>query len=280
MSGHSKWANIKHRKESSDRRKGLLFNKLSKELMVAARLGGEDTGANSRLRIAIEKARAANMPRDSIERAIKKGAGISDGTSYEEISYEIFAPGGAALIVESLTDNKNRTTPEIKQILNKHNANLAGPNTVNHLFSRYGIIRIGHKDAEEEDLMEIALANGADDIQSYDPRQSKGDSDDDVGRDSDGDGGDSDAVSEGYFEIVCAVNAYPAVLEALKSRQIPIEDSGIRLTANRETIVPVTDIGQAQKLLRLMEALEQHADVETVHANIELAADVASALQE
>ncbi len=157
MSGHSKWANIKHRKEGADKRRSTVFTKLSKELSVSARIGGPEPNSNPRLRIAIARARSHNMPKDTIERAIKKGTGALGDSEYEEITYEIFAQEGVALIVESLTDKKSRTTPEMKSILNKYHANLAETNAVRRLFERRGSILIAKSALSEDELFDLVV---------------------------------------------------------------------------------------------------------------------------
>ena len=166
MSGHSKWAGIKHKKALIDAKRGKLFSKLNKEITVAAKTGGGDPSANPRLRLAIAKAKEANVPSDNIERAIKKGTGELPGVSYEQISYEGYGPGGVAIVVEALTDNKNRTTAEIRNLFSSKGGNLAGSGSVNWLFRRKGFIVVNKAKAEEDKLMSIAIESGAEDLKT------------------------------------------------------------------------------------------------------------------
>lgn len=250
MAGHSKWANIKHRKEGADRRRGRMFTKLAKELMVSARLGGSDPNSNSRLRIAISKARSANMPKDNIERAVKKGAGELEGETFEEVVYEVYAPGGVGIVVEALTDKKTRTTPEIKNIIKKNDANLAEQGAVTRLFHISGYISIPGDVISEDDLMEVAVEAGADDIRN-------------------------DGES---FEIITAPEDYSTVSDALSDKEIPTNESGIRYLPIEGTEIPVSDAGQAQKILKLIDLLDEHEDVQAVYTNLDLSDDVMAAL--
>ncbi len=251
MSGHSKWANIKHRKEVVDKKRGSMFTKMSRELMVSARMGGSDSAMNARLRIAVSNARAANMPKDTIERAIKKGAGELEGQVFEEILYEIYAVGGVALIVEALTDKKSRTTPEIKSILNRMNSNLAEANAVKRLFNRCGFIAIQNDKIEEEKLMEIVIDAGADDIKN----------------------------ENGYYEIITAIDKYAAVSEALSAKNIETDQSALRYLPVEGTEVQVEDVEQARKNLKLIEAMEDHDDVQAVYHNMTLSDEVVDKLE-
>jgi YebC/PmpR family DNA-binding regulatory protein len=166
MSGHSKWASIKHKKGALDAKRGKVFTKIIREMTIAARLGGGDPDANPRLRTAVDKAKAANMPADNIKRAIQKGTGELEGTSYEDLTLEGYGPGGVAILVEGTTDNRNRTVSEIRHIFTKHGSNLGGAGSVSYLFKPKGVIAISSQKASEEKLMEIALEAGADDIRS------------------------------------------------------------------------------------------------------------------
>ena len=241
MAGHSKWANIKHRKQNADKQRGLLFSKIARELMVAARLAGPDLQSNTRLRIAVARARSYNMSNSTIERSIKKGSGDWDGLAYEEIAYEAFAPGGVGLIVECLTDKKSRTTPEIKNILNKHNASLAKANAVARLFERRGIIFIPSSSISEEELVEIVTELGGDDVQH----------------------------EEEVFMILSSDKLYPSLSEALRLAKLDLrEDSGIKLLPIENTQVNVKDQGEVDKVLKLIETLEEHDDVQMVYSNI------------
>lgn len=250
MAGHSKWANIKHRKQGADKKRGQIFTKVSKEIMVAARLGGADPASNSRLRIAISKGRAANMPKDSIERAIKKGSGELGADTYEEVMYEVYAPGGVGIIVDALTDKKTRTTPEVKNIINKNNATLAEANAVSRLFQMRGYIHIDASAISEDDLMELALEAGADDVKS-----------------------DADA-----HEIITAPEDYASVAEALSAKEIPTNQSGVRYLPLDGTEANVSDAEQARKIMKLIDQLEDHDDVQNVYTNLDVPDDVAAQL--
>ena len=239
MSGHSRWANIKHRKEGADKKRGVAFAKISKELIVAARLGGSDPASNARLRISISKARAANMPRDNIERAVKKGAGELEGTTYEEILYEVYAPGGVGILVEGLTDKKSRTTPEIKSILTKYGGNLAMEGAVSRNFTRCGVIVIESQGKSEDEWMEFALDAGADDF----------------------------VVQEGFFEIRVPVDRYAALQEKLSQKEASVVESGIKFVPLPGTEVEVKDADQATKIQKFLDALEDHDDIQAVSTN-------------
>lgn len=249
MAGHSKWANIKHRKDGADRRRGRLFTKLSKELMVSARLGGSDPNANPRLRIAISKARSANMTSDTIERAIKKGAGELEGQTYEEVFYEIYAPGGVGIIVEAMTDKKSRTTPEIKSMLNRFGGSLAETNAVTRLFNLRGQILIEKQAVDEDRLMELAIESGAEDVR----------------------------IDEDGYEVLTDPSDFASVNEALSKEGIEIQESGIKYIPLDGTEVPV-DAERASKTMRLLEMLEDHDDVQAVYHNMQLTDEIMEAL--
>lgn len=251
MAGHSKWANIKHRKEGADKKRGKIFTKVSKELMVAARLGGADPGSNSRLRIAISKARGANMPKDSIERAIKKGTGELGADTYEEVMYEVYAPGGVGIIVDALTDKKNRTTPEIKNIINKNNATLADENAVSRLFQLRGYINIPATAISEDEIMELALDAGAEDIKS-----------------------DADA-----HEVFTAYEDYAGVAEALAEKEIENNESGVRFLPIEGTEITVSDADQARKIMKLIDQLDDHDDVQNVYTNLDVPDEVLAQME-
>lgn len=239
MSGHSRWANIKHRKEGADKKRGAAFTKLSKELMVSARLGGSDPAHNARLRIAVSKARAANMPRDNIERAIKKGAGELEGQVYEEVLYEIYAPGGVGILVEALTDKKSRTTPEIKSMITRYGANLAAEGAVSRNFDRKGVIVLDREGKSEDQWMEFALEAGADDF----------------------------IAEKEYFELRCAPDHYASLQEKLSQKGTESMESGIKFVPLRGTEVNIEDPAQAEKVQKFMDALEDHDDVQAVSSN-------------
>ena len=243
MAGHSKWANIKHRKQNADKQRGVLFSKIAKELMVATRLGGSDLQSNTRLRIAVARARACNMSSSTIERSIKKGAGELEGVEYEEISYEVFAPGGVALIVECLTDKKSRTTPEIKNILSKQGANLSEANAVSRLFERRGLVIVPCESVSEEKLFEIAVEAGAQDVQ----REGE------------------------VFLVLSSEKDYASLSESLALAKLPLtEDSGVKLLPIENTQVTIKNQKQVDKVLELINLLEEHDDVQAVHSNLVL----------
>lgn len=250
MAGHSKWANIKHRKEGADKKRGKIFTKVSKEIMVAARLGGADPASNSRLRIAISRARAANMPKDSIERAVKKGSGELGAENYEEVMYEVYAPGGVGIIVDALTDNKNRTTPEMKNIINKNNATLAETNAVSRLFQMRGYIHIDATVISEDEIMELALEAGAEDIKS-----------------------DSDS-----HEIFTAPEDYASVAEAITAKEIATNESGVRYLPMDGTEVTAGDAEQARKIMKLIDQLDDHDDVQNVYTNLDVSEELVEQL--
>ncbi len=242
MAGHSKWANIKHRKQGVDKRKGILFSKLAKELMIATRLSGTNMQTNTRLRIAIAQARNANMPNNTIERSIKKGAGELEGVVYEEIIYEVFAHGGLGIILECLTDKKSRTTPEIKSLLNKHGANLAETNSVTRLFKKQGLALVPSELISEEKLFELVVDHGVEDLQK-----------------------DDDS-----FIIISSEKEYLSVIEVLNKEKIDFSDnSGIKFLALESTQVKL-DKSNLSKALKLIESLEEHDDVQAVHSNLNM----------
>lgn len=249
MAGHSKWANIKYKKESADKKRGKLFAKLSREIMIATRLGGADPSANPRLKIAISKARSSNMPSENIEKAIKKGAGELQNQNYEEVIYEVFGPGGVGILIEVLTDKKSRTTPEIKSILTKAGASMSNPNSVLKFFERKGQILILKKNIDENKLFEIAIENGAEDIKTEDD----------------------------YFVILSDPKDFSTVNEALNSQNIPIEESAIKFLPLEGTEV-IVDLDKAQKNLKLIENLENHDDVQAVYHNMQMTKELEEAL--
>ncbi|MEK6600933.1 MAG: YebC/PmpR family DNA-binding transcriptional regulator [Candidatus Binatota bacterium] len=239
MSGHSKWSSIKHKKAAKDAKKGKLFTKLIKEITVAARMGGGDINANPRLRTAVLAARSGSMPGDNIERAIKKGTGELEGVSYEEIQYEGYGPGGAAIMVQVLTDNKNRTVQEIRRIFTKHGGNLGENGCVAWMFDKKGLITVDKLKIDEDQLMSLSLDAGAEDVREED----------------------------GLFEIVTRPEEYEKVRERLQREKVPVVGAQV-------TMVPkntVTLDGQsAEQILKLTEELEDHDDVQTVAANFDI----------
>ncbi len=240
MSGHSKWSTIKHKKAAQDAKRGKIFTKLIKEITVAARLGGGDPAANPRLRAAIESAKAANMPKNNIERAIKKGTGELEGVSYEEVTYEGYGPGGVAVLVETITDNRQRTVAEVRHIFAKRGGNLGEPGSVAWIFEKKGLIVVEKDKVDEDTLMAAALEAEAEDI--------------------------SDAGSE--WEIETSPEDLSRVKKAL-------EDKGIEILSAKVTMVPsnivkVEDEKKAQQLIALMNALEENDDVQNVYANFDI----------
>lgn len=245
MAGHSRWAKVKHYKGAIDQKRGKLFSKLSKEITVAAKLGGGDPNFNPRLRQAITTARGESMPVDNIERAIKKGTGELEGSSYEEMTYEGYGPGGIAILVEAATDNKNRSAAEIRAVFAKYHGHLAGSGSVAWMFHRKGLVTISAPGISEDDIMLPALDAGAEDVRSH----------------------------EGFIEVVTPPdNKLDAVAKALEQAKVPIASA--KLSYLPENLTPVTDPAIAEQLLSLLEALDDHDDVQTVHANFDMAADL------
>jgi YebC/PmpR family DNA-binding regulatory protein len=239
MAGHSKWAKVKHFKGAIDAKRGKIFSKLAKEVTIAAKVGGGDPNMNPRLRVALLKCRSANMPNDNIERAIKRGTGGEDSITYEELTYEVFGPGGVALLVEINTDNRNRTSQEIRSLLVKNGGTLAASGAVARLFHRKGQVVVPREAAGEDQLMELALEAGADDFRTE---------------------------AEGY-EILTAPNQFEAVHKAVEGRGIKPVLAGI--TEVPSLTVPLADPATTAALNRLVEALEDHDDVKEVYSNAE-----------
>jgi YebC/PmpR family DNA-binding regulatory protein len=239
MSGHSKWASIKHKKGALDAKRGKIFTRLIKELTVAARAGGGDPDMNPRLRTIIADAKQNNMPQENIKRAIRRGTGEEPGVSYEEVMYEGYGPGGAAVIIDALTDNKNRAVGEIRHILTKHAGNLAATNAVAWMFTKRGYIVISKGKAKEEDLMAAALDAGADDLR---------------------DDGDN-------WEVLTPPDMYPQVLEAIK--KLGIEPDAAEVSMLPENYLKLEG-RQAQQMVKLMEALDDHDDVRHVWSNFDI----------
>jgi YebC/PmpR family DNA-binding regulatory protein len=238
MSGHSKWHTIKHKKAAIDAKRGRAFTRIIKEITVAARMGGGDPDANPRLRLAVSEAKAANMPADNIKRAIQKGTGELPGVSYEEITYEGYGPGGVAIIVDVLTDNKMRTTPEIRHLFAKHGGNLGDPNSVAWMFERKGRFMVPAAGMAEDRLMEIALEAGADDLER-----------------------EGDA-----YVIYTNPAAFGDVQQALEKAGIAPTESGFVKESKNMLAV---DAKKAQQNLKLLEVLEDHDDVQHVFANLD-----------
>jgi len=247
MSGHSKWSTIRHKKGAADARRGKIFTKLIKEITVAARMGGGDPGANPRLRTAIAAAKAENMPKDNIERAIKKGTGELEGVSYEESIYEGYGPGGAAVLVESLTDNKNRAVSEIRHIFSKNGGSLGEGGCVAWMFQNKGYFVVEKSAVDEDTLMEAALEAGAEDVRE----------------------------DEGNFEVITDPEDFDAVKEALEKASIPFENAEV--TKLTETFANLEG-KQAEQMYRLMEMLEDCEDVQKVYTNADIPEDVIEAM--
>ncbi|MBM3889177.1 MAG: YebC/PmpR family DNA-binding transcriptional regulator [Verrucomicrobia bacterium] len=243
MSGHSKWATIRHKKGALDAKRGKIFSKLAKEITVAAKQSGGDADMNPRLRAVLLKARAVNMPADNIDRAIKRGTGEMPGVVYEEITYEGFAPGGVAIIIEAMTDNKNRTSAELRNLITKNGGNMGG-GSVKHLFHRKGHFLVDKSKIGEDELMEIALDAGADDM----------------------------TTTEGGYEITCDPPHFEAIQKALEAKNIKPETAEI--TFMPVTPVPVTDEAAARTVLKLVNELEDHDDVQHVYAAFDIPDDI------
>jgi YebC/PmpR family DNA-binding regulatory protein len=244
MSGHSHWAGIKHKKAVVDAKRGKLWSKIARMIIVAARNGGGDPDSNLTLRYAIDKAKAANMPKDTIEKAVKKGTGDLGGVSYEEILYEGYGPNGVAIMVEVLTDNRNRTAPELKRVFEKHNGALGTAGCVSWMFGKKGIITVKTSSIGEDELMELALSAGADDM-----------------------------TNDGtLYEITCAPAAYDGIKSALESKGISIETAEISMVP--QSTVAISDEHTARKVIGLMEAIEDHDDVQNAYANFDIPEEV------
>ncbi|HTH24466.1 MAG TPA: YebC/PmpR family DNA-binding transcriptional regulator [Vicinamibacterales bacterium] len=239
MSGHSKWHTIKHKKGAADAKRGKIFTRLIKELTVAARSGGGDPGMNPRLRTIIAAAKEVNMPADNIKKAIQRGTGELPGIIYEEITYEAYGPGGSALIIETMTDNKNRTVGELRHMLEKHAGNLASTNAVAWMFSKKGLIVVEKAKADEEKLLSIALEAGADDMS---------------------DDGDN-------WEVLSDPGAFEAVREAVKASGV--EPASAQVAMLPQNYVKLTG-APANQMIRLMDALDDHEDVKQVWSNFDI----------
>ncbi len=242
MAGHSKWANIQHRKRAQDAKRGKLFTRLIKEIVVAARAGGSDLDANASLRTAVDKAKSQSVPKDAIERAVKRGAGELDGSDYEEIRYEGYGPAGVAFIVDCLSDNRNRTVAEVRHAFSKAGGNLGQTGSVAYMFSSLGVL-IYSPEHEEDDVMEAALEAGAEDV---------------IGDD------------DGSIEVLTAAEDYVAVKQAMIDAGLEPEDSDLTMRASTNTELELED---AQKVLRLVDLLETSDDVQDVFYNADIPAE-------
>ncbi|HOK56131.1 MAG TPA: YebC/PmpR family DNA-binding transcriptional regulator [bacterium] len=243
MSGHSKWHSIKHKKMAMDARRGKIFTKIIRELMVAAKTGGANPDTNPRLRMAIEKAKSVNMPNDNIQRAIKKGSGEEGSINYEQVTYEGYGPGGVAIFVEVLTDNKNRSASEIRSIFSRHGGNLAGAGSVSWIFERKGLITVKKENIEEDKLMDIVIEGGAEDMKT----------------------------EKETYEITTSVENFENVKKSLEENNIPIENASI-------TYIPKNTVHlegkEAEHLLKLLDELEESEDVQNVYANFDISDEI------
>jgi len=240
MSGHSKWSTIKRKKGAADAKRGAVFTKVTKEMITAARLGGGDPSMNARLRLAIDKAKGVNMPKDNIERAIKKGTGEIEGVHYEENTYEGYGPGGAAVLVDCLTDNKNRTAGEIRHIFTKMGGNLGAPNSVAWMFHKKGYLALERSSGvTEEKIMEVALDAGAEDVRD----------------------------TESGFEVITDPKEFETVKAAIEAAKLPIASAEI-------TMLPQSQVtlkgAEAASMLRMMSTLEDNDDVQNTYANFDI----------
>jgi YebC/PmpR family DNA-binding regulatory protein len=241
MAGHSKWAQIKHKKAHTDAKRGKVFTKIVKEISVAARLGGGDPEGNPRLRSAIEKAKEVNMPSENIKRAIMKGTGELPGATYEDITYEGYGPGGVAILIETLTDNKNRTVSEIRHILSKNGGNMGEAGCVSWIFEKKGYILVEKTKVDEDTLMSVVLDAGAEDMKN-DPK-------------------------EDNYEVITSPENLNAVKEAIEKQNIPVSLSEITMLP--KSYVPIEG-SAADQMVRLIDALEDNDDVQNVYANFDI----------
>lgn len=241
MSGHSKWSSIKHKKAGKDARRGKLFTKLIREITVAAKAGGGDVNANSRLRLAVSNARGGNMPSDTIKRAIKKGEGGNDGADFELVTYEGYGPNNIAVVIEALTDNRNRTIASLRTAFNKYDGNLGAPNTVLYMFDRKVVLRVPTEAIGEDDLTELILEAGAEDLETV----------------------------EDEFVVTAPTEAFETVKSALDSKSVEIRTSV--LAHLPQTKVLIDDKEQAEKILGFLDVLEEDDDVQNVYTNFDIA---------
>ena len=240
MSGHSKWSTIKHKKGAADAKRGKIFTRIIKEITVAARLGGGDPDGNPRLRAAVAEAKANNMPKDNIDRAIKKGTGELEGVAFEEVTYEGYGPGGFAVMVEGITDNTNRTTPEIRSIFEKNGGNLGTPGSVRFQFERKGQLIVERSAVTEDRLMELVLENGADDMKTDEPET---------------------------FTVLTAPENFEGVRGALESAKIAVAEAKV---AEVPMNTVAADEARIKQTLKLLEALDDHDDVQNVWTNVDI----------
>ncbi len=243
MAGHSKWANTKHRKARADAAKGKIFTKIAREIMVAAKEGGDDLDANFRLRLAVQKAKENNMPNDNINRAIQKGVGGQEGESFDQAVFEGYAAGGVAILLEVMTDNRNRTVAEIRHLFSRQNGSLGESGCVAWMFNRKGLIRVNQKDTDldEDDLMLAALEAGAEDV---------------------------DLDESGTYNIITEIEQLQTVKDNIQEQDITIDSYEVTMLPSN--ILSINDAATAEKILKLMEALDDHDDVQNVYANFDI----------
>lgn len=244
MSGHSKWSTIRRKKEKADAKRGRIFTKLIKEITVAARAGGGDPESNARLRTAIANAKAENMPADNIDRAIKKGTGELPGTHYEETHFECYGPGGVAVLIDVLTDNKNRTTAEVRHIVTKHGGSMGESGSVTWMFHQKGLIHIEKDDIDEDQLLEVSLDGGAEDV----------------------------SLQGDIYEIVMDPSHFDSVKALLEEKGYRVLKAEVTKAA--QSTIKMKDKKSAEKIIGLMEALEEHEDIQNVYANFDIPDDI------
>ncbi len=247
MAGHSKWANIKHKKAANDKKRGKIWTKLLREVTVAAKEGGGDIDSNPRLRLAVDKANGANVPKDTIDRAIKRGVGAGEGEDYEEIRYEGYGPGGTAVIVDCMTDNRNRTASEVRHAFSKAGGNLGTSGSVAYLFSKQGIISFA-PGADEEAIMEAALEAGAEDVVTND---------------------------DGSIDVITSPEEFSSVKEAIEAAGLEPDNAEVTFSASTSAEL---DQETAEKLLRMVDALEDLDDVQEVYTNAEISEEILNAV--
>lgn len=250
MSGHSKWANIKHRKAAQDAKRGNLFQKLVRAIIIAAKDGGGDPAMNMRLKTAIERAKAVSVPNDNITRAIKRGTGELGDISYDELTYEVIGPSGIAVLVNVMTDNRNRTTPEIRALLARNGGQMGSEGSVAWMFDRKGVIEVKGKNIDEDELMTLGLDSGMSDMEASD---------------------------EG-FTLYCEPSDLDTLQKALEDAKYVVDNAEVSMVA--KTPVEVSDPDAAKKVLRLVDALEEHDDVQNVYSNFDIPDEVASQIED
>ena len=250
MSGHSKWANIKHRKAAQDAKRGNLFQKLVRAIIIAAKDGGGDPAMNMRLKTAIERAKAVSVPNDNITRAIKRGTGELGDISYDELTYEVIGPSGIAVLVNVMTDNRNRTTPEIRALLARNGGQMGSEGSVAWMFDRKGVIEVKGDNLDEDELMTLGLDSGMSDMEASD---------------------------EG-FTLYCEPGDLDALQKALEDNKYVVDNAEVSMIA--KTPVEVSDPEAARKVLKLVDALEEHDDVQNVYSNFEIPDEVASQIED